>query len=173
MKGYVAVNGLSFSGTCGKMAKGMAQVLAVASVLTAIGGCFRGRQYFNDESKGENKMSNQFEFEPAYYLASVTQYVSDDGRHYVVGPIWECVKQIDGEEHFPVVVAGKGKEGRVYWCREVSRGSSGNFEVVSNDGAFYFSDSSFCSSDEMKFVTYMDIISGTATNRIELGRIEQ
>ena len=48
------------------------------------------------ESKGESKMSNQFEFEPAYYLASVTQYVSDDGRHYVVGPIWECVKQIDG-----------------------------------------------------------------------------
>lgn len=115
-----------------------------------------------------------FSFEPAYYLASVTQYVSQDGRYYVVGPIWECVKQIDGKDHFPVVVAGKkGIEGCVYWCREISRGSSGNFEVVSNDGAFYFSDSSFCSSDEMKFVTYMDIISGTATNRIELGRIEQ
>ena len=60
------------------------------------------------ESKGESKMRNQLEFEPAYYLASVTQYVSQDGRHYVVGPIWECVKQIDGEQHFPVVVAGKG-----------------------------------------------------------------
>ena len=53
-------------------------------------------------------MSNQFEFESAYYLASVMQYVSQDGRRYVVGPIWECVKQIDGEQHFPVVVAGKG-----------------------------------------------------------------
>ena len=69
-------------------------------------------------------MSNQFEFEPAYYLASVTQYVSGDGRHYFVGPIWECVKQIDGEQHFPVVAAGKGMEGRVYWCRETSRGRS-------------------------------------------------
>ena len=50
---------------------------------------------------------------------------------------------------------------------------SGNFEVVSNDGAFYFSDSSFCHSDEMKLVTYMDFISGITTNRIELGRIGQ
>ena len=79
---------------------------------------------YQKASKGESKMSNQFEFEPAYYLASVTQYVSGDGRHYFVGPIWECAKQIDGEQHFPVVAAGKGLEGRVYWCRETSRGRS-------------------------------------------------
>ena len=103
----------------------------------------------------------------------VRQYASTDGNYRVVGPVWDCSKRIDGEWYFPVMVAENGKDGRVCWCREVSRGSSGNFEVVSNDGAFYFSDSSFCSSDEMKFVTYMDIISGTATNRIELGRIEQ
>ena len=104
---------------------------------------------------------------------SVLLYKSQDGHWRVIGPIWDCSKQIDGEWYFPVMVAENGKDGRVCWCREVSRGSSGNFEVVSNDGTFYFSDSSFCSSDEMKFVTYMDIISGTATNRIELGRIEQ
>lgn len=103
----------------------------------------------------------------------VRQYASPDGNYRVVGPVWDCSKRIDGEWYFPVMVAENGKDGRVCWCREVSRGSSGNFEVVSNDGAFYFSDSSFCSSDEMKFVTYMDIISGTATNRIELERIEQ
>jgi hypothetical protein len=103
----------------------------------------------------------------------VRQYASPDGNYRVVGPVWDCSKRIDGEWYFPVMVAENGKDGRVCWCREVSRGSGGNFEVVSNDGAFYFSDSSFCSSDEMKFVTYMDIISGTATNRIELERIEQ
>ena len=103
----------------------------------------------------------------------VRQYASPDGNYRVIGPAWDCSKRIDGEWYFPVMVAEKGKDGRVCWCREVSRGSSGNFEVVSNDGAFYFSDSSFCSSDEMKFGTYMDIISGTATNRIELGRVEQ
>ena len=100
-------------------------------------------------------------------------YKSQDGHWRVIGPVWDCSKRIDGEWYFPVMVAENGKDGRVCWCREVSRGSSGNFEVVSNDGAFYFSDSSFCSSDEMNFVTYMDIISGTATNRIELERIEQ
>ena len=103
----------------------------------------------------------------------VLQYASQDGNWRVVGPIWDCSKQIDGEWYYPVVVAEKGKDGRVCWCRGVSHGSSGNFDVISKDGTFYFSDSSFCSSDEMKFVTYMDIISGTATNRIELGRIEQ
>ena len=102
----------------------------------------------------------------------VLLYKSQDGNWRVVGPIWNCSKRIDGEWYFPVMVAENGKDGRVCWCREVSRGSSGNFEVVSNDGAFYFSDSSFCHSDEMKLVTYMDFISGITTNRIELGRIE-
>ena len=103
----------------------------------------------------------------------VLQYVSQDGRWRVVGPVWDCSKQIDGKWYYPVVVAEKGKDGRVCWCREVSHGSSGNFDVISNDGTFYFSDSSFCSSDEMKFVTYMDFISGITTNRIELMRIGQ
>ena len=122
------------------------------------------------ESKGESKMSNQFEFEPAYYLASVTQYVSQDGRHYVVGPIWECVKQIDGERHYPVVVAGKGMEGRVYWCRETSRGSSGNFEVESQDGDFRLADNSFCHSDETSPVTYAEFVSNGTTDKISLER---
>lgn len=103
----------------------------------------------------------------------VLQYVSQDGNWRVVGPIWDCSKQIDGEWYYPVVVAEKGKDGRVCWCRGVSHGSSGNFDVISKDGTFYFSDSSFCCSDEMKLVTYMDFISGITTNRIELGRIEQ
>ena len=111
-----------------------------------------------------------FSFEPAYYLASVTQYVSDDGRHYVVGPIWECVKQIDGEQHFPVVVAGKGMEGRVYWCRETSRGSSGNFEVEAHGGDFRLVDGSFCHSDEMAPVIYAEFVSGGTTNKVALER---
>ena len=111
-----------------------------------------------------------FSFEPAYYLASVTQYVSDDGRHYIVGPIWECAKKIDGEEHFPVVVARKGMEGCVYWCHETSRGSSGNFEVESEAGDFSFSDSSFCHSDEVKAWTYMTFASEGATNNVILRR---
>ena len=105
--------------------------------------------------------------------ASVLQYVSQDGRWRVVGPVWDCSKQIDGEWYYPVVVAEKGKDGRVCWCRGVSHGSSGNFDVISKDGTFYFSDSSFCCSDEMKLVTYMDFISGITTNRVKLGRIEQ
>ena len=111
-----------------------------------------------------------FSFEPAYYLASVTQYVSDDGRHYIVGPIWECAKKIDGEEHFPVVVARKGMEGCVYWCCEKSRGSSGNFEVVSEAGDFSLSDSSFCHSDEAKAWTYMTFASEGITNKVILRR---
>lgn len=104
---------------------------------------------------------------------SVLLYKSQDGHWRVIGPVWDCSKRIDGEWYFPVLVAENGKDGRVCWCREVSRGSSGNFDVISKDGTFYFSDSSFCCSDEMKLVTYMDFISGIATNRIELERIEQ
>ena len=111
-----------------------------------------------------------FSFEPAYYLASVTQYVSDDGRHYIVSPIWECAKKIDGEEHFPVVVARKGMEGCVYWCREKSRGSCGNFEVKSSDGDFRLVDNSFCHSDEMAPVTYAEFVSGGTTNKVALER---
>ena len=111
-----------------------------------------------------------FSFEPAYYLASVMQYVSQDGRRYVVGPIWECVKQIGGEQHFPVVVAGKGMEGRVYWCREKSRGSSGNFEVEAHGGDFRLADNSFCHSDEMAPVIYAEFVSGGTTNKVALER---
>ncbi len=102
----------------------------------------------------------------------VKQYASPDGNYRVVGPVWDCSKQIDGKWYYPVVVAEKGKDGRVCWCREVSHGSSGNFDIVSNDGAFYFSDNSFCYSDEMKDITYMDFISSTTTNRVVLNRIE-
>ena len=102
----------------------------------------------------------------------VLQYVSQDGGWRVVGPVWDCSKQIDGTWYYPVVVAEKGKDGRVCWCREVSHGSSGNFDIVSNDGAFYFSDNSFCYSDGMKDITYMDFISSTMTNRVVLNRIE-
>ncbi len=103
----------------------------------------------------------------------VLQYASQDGNYRVVGPVWDCSKQINGKCHYPIVIAEKGKDGCIYWCHEVSHGSSGNFDVISKDGTFYFSDSSFCCSDEMKLVTYMDFISGITTNRIELGRIGQ
>ena len=116
-------------------------------------------------------MSNQFEFEPAYYLASATQYVSDDGRHYIVGPIWECAKKIDGEEHFPVVVARKGMEGCVYWCREKSRGSSGNFEMESQDGDFRLTDNSFCHSDETDLLMYAEFASDGTTSQVALKKL--
>lgn len=103
----------------------------------------------------------------------VLQYVSQDGRWRVVGPVWDSAKKIGDEWHFPITVGSDGVGERVYWCREVSRGSCGNFAVESKNGDFYFSDSSFAHSGEMKFVTYMDFISGITTNRIELGRIEQ
>ena len=80
--------------------------------------------------------------------------------------------EIDGKWYYPVMVIGSDKDARVCWCREVSHGSSGNFDIVSNDGAFYFSDNSFCYSDEMKDITYMDFISSTTTNRVVLNRIE-
>ena len=102
----------------------------------------------------------------------VLQYISQDGRWRVVGPVWDSAKKIGGEWIFPITVGFDGADERVYWCREVSRGSCGNFAVESKNGDFYFSDSSFAHSGEMKFVTYMDFISGSATNRIELKRIE-
>jgi hypothetical protein len=102
----------------------------------------------------------------------VLQYVSQDGRWRVVGPVWDSAKKIGGEWNFPITVGFDGADERVYWCREVSRGSCGNFAVESKNGDFYFSDSSFAHSGEMKFVTYMDFISGSATNRIELKRAE-
>ena len=102
----------------------------------------------------------------------VLQYASQDGNYRVVGPVWDCSKQINGKCHYPIVIAEKGKDGCIYWCHEVSHGSSGNCDIVSNDGAFYFSDNSFCYSDEMKDITYMDFISSTTTNRVVLNRIE-
>ena len=44
--------------------------------------------------------------------------------------------------------------------------------LTSEDGLFYLADSSFCHSDEMKAMTYMDFVSGAVTNRIELKRID-
>ena len=116
-------------------------------------------------------MSNQFKFESAYYLADVTQYVSQDGRHYVVGPIWECVRQIGGERCFPVVVCGKGMEGCVYWCREILHGSSGNFEVETQNGDFRLADNLFCHSDETAPVAYAEFVSGGITNHVLLKKL--
>ena len=75
--------------------------------LEAPAAALMGGRNFRSENKGDAKMTGQFEFEPAYYLASVLRYISQDGQYYVVGPIWECVRQIGGETHFPVVVCGK------------------------------------------------------------------
>ena len=104
--------------------------------------------------------------------ASVPQYVSQDGCWRVSGPVWDCSRRIDGEWHYPVAISKEGQDGRVCWCREVSHGSCGNFDVASEDGLFYLADSSFCHSDEMKVITYMDFVSGAVTNRIELKRID-
>lgn len=104
--------------------------------------------------------------------APVLQFVSYDEQWRVIGPVWDCSRQIGGKCHYPILITEKGKDGRVYWCHEVSRGSSGNFDVASEDGLFYLSDSSFCHSDEMKVITYMDFVSGAVTNRVELKRID-
>ena len=117
-------------------------------------------------------MTGQFEFEPAYYLASVLRYISPDGQYYVVGPIWECVRQVDGETHFPVVVCGKKIEGCVFWCREASHDANGNFEVVSENGDFHLADNSLRHSDEMKPAIYVDFVSGGITNRVALEKLE-
>lgn len=66
------------------------------------------------------------------------RYVSQDGRWRVVGPVWDSAKKIGGEWHFPITVGSDGVGERVYWCREVSRGSCGNFAVESKNGDFYF-----------------------------------
>ena len=102
--------------------------------------------------------------------ANILMYSSQDGRYRVVGPIWECARLVDGRPCYPVVVGCGEGDGRVYWCHETSRGSSGNFEVESEAGDFSLSDSSFCHSDEMNFVAYMDVFSNGVTNRVELER---
>ena len=107
---------------------------------------------------------------PADSFCGVEQYMSEDRQYYVVGPIWRCAKDIDGEQHFPVVAAGKGMEGCVYWCRETSRGSSGNFEMESQYGDFRLVDGSFCHSDEMAPVIYAEFVSGGTTNKVALER---
>jgi hypothetical protein len=139
--------------------KTMKLTVMVAGVGLMLCGC--GKEVFSGDGHQSEKG-----------YASVQQYASQDGRWRVVGPVWDCSKQIDCKWYYPIMVAEKGKDGHVCWCREVSHGSSGNFDIVSNDGAFYFSDNSFCYSDEMKDITYMDFISSTTTNRVVLNRIE-
>ena len=117
-------------------------------------------------------MTGQFEFEPAYYLASILRYVSQDGQYYVVGPIWECVRQIGGKKHFPVIVSGKRIEGRVYWCSEVSHDASDNFEVASENGDFRLVDNLLHLSDETTPEAYVDFVSGGTTNRVALEKLE-
>ena len=117
-------------------------------------------------------MTGQLEFEPAYYLASILRYVSQDGQYYIVGPIWECVRHIDGEEHYPAVVSGKRIDGWVFWCHEASHESSGNFEVVSENGDFRLADNSLRHSDETAPVAYADFVSGGITNRVALDKLE-
>ena len=68
------------------------------------------------------------------------------------------------------MVAGKGLEGRVYWCRETSRGSSGNFEVESQGGDFRLTDNSFCHSDETAPVTYAEFVANGTADKISLRR---
>lgn len=100
----------------------------------------------------------------------VLRYVSKDGHYRVVGPNWSRAREIDGSLCYPVVVGCGEKEERIYWCHETSWGSSGNFAVSSQSGDFSLSDSSFCHSDEMKSVTYMDVLSNGVSSRIELER---
>lgn len=103
--------------------------------------------------------------------ANILMYSSQDGRYRVVGPIWECGRQVDGRPCYPVVVGCGESDRRVYWCRETSRGSSGNFEVESEAGDFSLSDSSFCYSDEARVWTYMTFSDEGVTNKVMLGRV--
>ena len=101
---------------------------------------------------------------------NVLVYSSQDGRYRVVGPIWECARQVDGRSCYPVIVGCGESDGRAYWCHVTSSGSSGNFEVESEAGDFSLSDSSFCHSDEVKAWTYMTFASEGTTNKVILGR---
>lgn len=105
-----------------------------------------------------------------YGQDSVLRYVSKDGLYRVVGPDWSQARELGGQVCYPVVVERDGADGRVYWCCETSRGSCGNFTVSSQSGDFSLSDNSFCHSDEMKSVTYMDVFFNGITNRVELER---
>ena len=62
-------------------------------------------------------------------------------------------------------------EGRVYWCRETSRGSSGNFVVESQDGDFRLTDNSFCHSDETDLLMYAEFASDGATSQVALKKL--
>ena len=101
----------------------------------------------------------------------VPRYLSKDGLYRVVGPNWSRAREVDGLLCYPVVVGCGEKEDRIYWCHETSWGSSGNFVVSSQSGDFSLSDSSFCHSDEMKSIIYMDVLSNGVANRIELERV--
>ena len=100
----------------------------------------------------------------------VLRYVSKDRLYRVVGPNWSRAREICGQVCYPVVVGCGEKEEHIYWCHETSWGSSGNFTVLSQSGDFTLSDSSFCHSDEMKSMTYMDVLSKGVDNRVELER---
>lgn len=101
----------------------------------------------------------------------VLRYVSRDGHYRVVGPNWSRAREICGQVCYPVVVGCGEKEERIYWCHEISWGSSGNFTVSSQSGDFTLSDGSFCHSDEMKSMIYMDVLSKGVANRVELERV--
>ena len=101
----------------------------------------------------------------------VPRYVSKGGLYRVVGPNWSRAREIGGLLCYPVVVGCGEKDERIYWCHETSWGSSGNFAVSSQSGDFMLSDSSFCHSDEMKSMIYMDVLSNGVANRIELERV--
>ena len=101
----------------------------------------------------------------------VPRYLSKDGLYRVVGPTWSRAREVDGLLCYPVVVGCGEKEDRIYWCHETSWGSSGNFVVSSQSGDLSLSDSSFCHSDEMKSMIYMDVLSNGVANRIELERV--
>ena len=105
--------------------------------------------------------------------SSSLRYRSNDGRYIVSGPDWMQGKMIDGEMLYPVTVNEKGLPDRLYWCKTTDQGSSGNFKVKTRENDFCLSDSSFCHSDNMDCITYVDFISGSTTNRICLDRISQ
>ena len=113
--------------------------------------CDRVRRFFTGES-------------------NILVYSSQDGRCRVIGPIWDCARRVDGRLRYPVVVNCGESDGRVYWCHETSRGSSGNFKVESEAGDFSLYDNSYCHSDEATCLMQMTVVSGGTTNCVELVR---
>ncbi len=106
-------------------------------------------------------------------LSSALQYKSKDGKCIIFGPNWTMGKLIDGTTHYPVTINKEGFNDKTIWCELIDHGSSGNFTIQSKDKDFRLSDSSFCHSDDMDCIIYVDFISGSTTNRICLDRISQ